>query len=890
MHLTKLSVRLVALLAVIAGVMLAFSSLSGGSKDGAQALGDLTGTSCADIYLDIPPLQVSKGDPPGAEDLAFPNNPVGKSLTRTEANGPDWDVTTVTYLGPDNDAVPQIPDHPPSADTCAVKRTNGKTDPEANRLEPDVKYAHVTNDRPTATATLTGNNLVFTTCEFSEALGVWTRTDVDSHATDKTAQSINYGHATLYLGVSSAPACAPHGPETGTQCENAVDDDGDSEVNDGCPAVGAAETGNWCGKNSLNEDNDGATAVNDGCPAVSTTSFGAILAIHGRADTTDNTVLNPTTPADPDGTAGNPVPFPQPADGDTLPDDWDGDGCTDWDELANPAKAGRDPFNPEDCDKNYTGVYNILATAAPATKDGAGNLVPGSYFHCVGRLDHTKTGNPQPIDGAVLCFIDSPALGGLAASALPERADGLAGAPPPPPYTTGVPTVVTGSYDTTTNMITISGCFNNIGPPLGPNVIVEATFSGKSLKGEVDIYGNQSNADCAAVTFDVSGPNRITIPDVPLELSEQDDGFDHDADGCSDFDELQQPTPPTGCGDDPTSPLDSDGSHINNVGNLLVTVAQANWDEVAGAAIPGAYFHCITDNNPNTGTGDPNDFLSRLMCYQDSALSEVNPQGYPGVFGDGLPGTPPPRQTAPQVFGDVDSTHTQVNGVFDGTDTLTITGCFQNVEGTLGPNVYTNATIDAFTGQGTVKIFPNQANAANCKAGTTSGDQIDCDLVVGPPVVDCPIEVTEQFDKTGVTAQNVWDTDLDGCTDKQELRASRGTGGLRDPYNRWDFADVPTGSTLARDRSVSGADISAVVGRFGSNDATAGKFTRTSDPLSTPNPPITPSGSRANYHPAYDRGGSIVGSNPWNLKPPNGAVDGGDISAAVGQFGNNCLS
>ncbi|MCH8994429.1 MAG: hypothetical protein IH959_05600 [Chloroflexi bacterium] len=30
-------------------------------------------------------------------------------------------------------------------------------------------------------------------------------------------------------------------------------------------------------------------------------------------------------------------------------DDWDGDGCSDWDELADPPPDGRDPFNPNDC-------------------------------------------------------------------------------------------------------------------------------------------------------------------------------------------------------------------------------------------------------------------------------------------------------------------------------------------------------------------------------------------------------------------------------------------------------------------------------------------------------------------------------------------------------------
>lgn len=57
--------------------------------------------------------------------------------------------------------------------------------------------------------------------------------------------------------------------ETGSQCTNAVDDDGDQMVNEGCPAVGGAENGgavpSQC-KNNTDDDGDGA--VNDGCPSM----------------------------------------------------------------------------------------------------------------------------------------------------------------------------------------------------------------------------------------------------------------------------------------------------------------------------------------------------------------------------------------------------------------------------------------------------------------------------------------------------------------------------------------------------------------------------------------------------------------------------------------------
>ncbi len=57
-------------------------------------------------------------------------------------------------------------------------------------------------------------------------------------------------------------AVGGHG-EGGIQCTNAVDDDGNGFVNDGCPAVGPPETGDQC-NNAIDDDGDGV--VNDGCP------------------------------------------------------------------------------------------------------------------------------------------------------------------------------------------------------------------------------------------------------------------------------------------------------------------------------------------------------------------------------------------------------------------------------------------------------------------------------------------------------------------------------------------------------------------------------------------------------------------------------------------------
>jgi Ca2+-binding RTX toxin-like protein len=56
--------------------------------------------------------------------------------------------------------------------------------------------------------------------------------------------------------------------ESGTDCENATDDDGDGFINDGCPEVdGDSESGDQC-LNNTDDDDDSAEndEVNDGCP------------------------------------------------------------------------------------------------------------------------------------------------------------------------------------------------------------------------------------------------------------------------------------------------------------------------------------------------------------------------------------------------------------------------------------------------------------------------------------------------------------------------------------------------------------------------------------------------------------------------------------------------
>jgi hypothetical protein len=127
------------------------------------------------------------------------------------------------------------------------------------------------------------------------------------------------------------------------------------------------------------------------------------------------------------------------------------------------------------------------------------------------------------------------------------------------------------------------------------------------------------------------------------------------------------------------------------------------------------------------------------------------------------------------------------------------------------------------------------------------------------------------------------DDDNDGCTDVLEFGSNPMQGGQRNPHDFWDFYDTPDSANV-RDKVVTvTGDIFRVAQRFGANDAggTASP-NRNSDPLAGP-PPASPG-----YHPAFDRG-PLVGSNPWNMGPADGAVTVVvDVLGVARQFGHSC--
>jgi hypothetical protein len=132
----------------------------------------------------------------------------------------------------------------------------------------------------------------------------------------------------------------PYSPETGAQCDNDIDDDGDTNVNDGCPIVGAAAEDPSC-VNAIDDDaaDDGATpTVNDGCPAKGAAETACDDAIDDDGDTRVNDGC-PTVGSNPE----------NPACANNIDDDPGDDGATPTVNDGCPAKGNSCPASGLDC-------------------------------------------------------------------------------------------------------------------------------------------------------------------------------------------------------------------------------------------------------------------------------------------------------------------------------------------------------------------------------------------------------------------------------------------------------------------------------------------------------------------------------------------------------------
>ena len=553
-------------------------------------------------------------------------------------------------------------------------------------------------------------------------------------------------------------------------------------------------------------------------------------------------------------------------------------------------------------DGNLSGVYDVLV------HDGTKAI---GLYHAIIKISHQA--NNGDIEAWVVAYADvEVGDAGAEPPSLPgEGANAAPGPNPPPPYVTLQPQRGSGAFATGT--LGLTACFANQGGGSAPNIMatlsipdIKAQLAGGPPKnnpgvatGTVTVYNNMSDARCAALSvagavgaplpaniYKVAEKNKTAAPgctkspfffDVnlfapPAPSPRSARCLDFDGDGCNDASEL---TNVKGCGDDPYNPYDSSIANLTGSYSVLATVAggpdcpvgapnQCPWQAVAANNPgPGITFHCIAVVK-DPGGALPRAVSQDLYCYIDSPTSAVNPQDSPGCVGDGFPGASPPGKIradfqappAPQnytcggkvVWGDVSTIkHTQLTGTLTAKK-LSVTGCFEDDDGqsSLG-HVNVSSTQDPYGGQGTVSIYAYLQPSTPQKL-------LDCqngNLVGGVLLPLATLEAARQSNDLNR------DSDGDGCKDAEELRkdSNEALGGLRDPYNRWDFYDVDGDDNIGLF-----GDIFPVAFDFG----TAG-----SD--------------------ATDRAAPIAGASVWNLPGPDGLVSlFDDIFGVAFQFGHDC--
>ena len=209
----------------------------------------------------------------------------------------------------------------------------------------------------------------------------------------------------------------------------------------------------------------------------------------------------------------NPAPWrPGSKPGATVLD-FDGDGCTDEQELDPNIfdKCGDDPQNPSDSfsDANtvdLSGIYGIAVRVArgDCTNDQCTADAPGIYFYCRADVQHDLSNND--LVAKAMCYTDSVGVD-VNSQAYPGIVgDGMAGAPPPGPqdangsYAYGDVnerhTELIGTFDKAKNLMRLYGCFQTDGV-LG-NVYADLVISAHQRPGKTDIWVQQVEATCLA--------------------------------------------------------------------------------------------------------------------------------------------------------------------------------------------------------------------------------------------------------------------------------------------------------------------------------------------------------------------------------------------------------
>lgn len=206
-------------------------------------------------------------------------------------------------------------------------------------------------------------------------------------------------------------------PETGAQCANALDDDGDAKVNDGCPTydngVPQPETGSQCADN---QDNDSDGWINDGCPAVD---------VEGPLPETGAQCQNEYDD-DNDGYINDGCPVVGTAESgqqcnNNFDDDGDGlinDGCPakatpEWGiDCGNDVDDDRDGYVNDGCPEYHVVAESGAQCNNAADDDGDGKVNDGCpEYHTVAESGTTQCNNALDDDGDGYVNDGCPAVG-----------------------------------------------------------------------------------------------------------------------------------------------------------------------------------------------------------------------------------------------------------------------------------------------------------------------------------------------------------------------------------------------------------------------------------------------------------------------------------------------
>ncbi len=593
-----------------------------------------------------------------------------------------------------------------------------------------------------------------------------------------------------------------------------------------------------------------------------------------------------------------------------LSHDEDSDGCTDDAELDGIT----DPFNPFDCTtwvsdvlvgslNSGAGLFYCITKTQHATST---NEIR-TYSQCNIDIENAgiapTTNTPPTWEDTCAALAARPTpecVAGQLRNPSEPGPDGLAGPPPPPPFTIYAPSEGEGTYYASggpgcgaSACTVVTTCFRTAGPVKGPgpNIIwtatilnpkvgatVQADADGHTVKdtqvdrvssGTVDIWYNQNKASCDAGT-PKGAPNFAGLPLESIQVNDKGGTnvngnpapwrpgskpgatvIDFDGDNCTDEAELAKFTR-FNCGDDPQNPSDSFAdagtADLSGVYDILVTVERGDCTSAqCTTEAPGKYFFCRTDLQHDTN----NDLEVRAYCYWDSTASEINPEAFPGIVGDGMTGAPPPGPQSGSgnyTFGDVDLTHAELSGTFDRlfANLLEISGCIEDQDGAADEgNVYVDLTVSAHQVPGTTDIWTNQT-LANCQNGTPVGaatfPQAELSMVQANP-----------------NKGKGYDQDNDGVPTAAELQDDTACG-RRDPYNKNDYYDV----SIPRDGVIDLAnDILGTIVHFSPGGYPAGDEN-------------------------WDRPPAMIGrgaGSNWNRGSPDGVIDlANDILGVILQF------